>query len=580
MLKKQGIVIVDPLIPVDHTLIPSPPARPKNPIFEDEERSKTLAKLLKSKNPEDLQEANQLIQCMVKEDEVRMQRASKRAHTLEEVNNNVKLLQEMLLHYHKEDSSDGDKDLMRELFERCETKRLTLFKMAGETEDNDRSLGDILQASDNLSRVINWYRKVVEGEDINGEFELPDLCDGTESVSRGIPTLIDLGGFEAPSPTVDPVPIQAAPEQPQQPPQTLIPILPPPPLLPVQQHSGSAAHTNKALHPMNITSSSVSVCLLDEELLFLGLEDASRSESLDGTPSSKRDEFQVEKQELDFFAGRPLSSAHVTPLETQALLPAGGAIAVGSQASLSSYPPLLTAAPANPLACGGVVLGELDMLGAQILEEARGASGRSVSLPVDVSPVPASIPANPTNLLYSASAIPPLSSIAAPPGSPLFSSQGSPHRGPAVSLASVNVPLESIKPSSLLPVTAYDKSGFRILLHFAKECPPLRPDVLVVVVSMLNTAPLPIRNILLQAAVPKTMKVKLQPPSGTELALFNPIQPPAAITQVMLLANPQKERVRLRYKLSFSLGEETNSEVFSDTQDEDLEGSRKNRSLQ
>uniref|UniRef100_A0A8C5WHF5 Golgi associated, gamma adaptin ear containing, ARF binding protein 3 n=1 Tax=Leptobrachium leishanense TaxID=445787 RepID=A0A8C5WHF5_9ANUR len=470
MLKKQGIVIVDPLIPVDHTLIPSPPARPKNPIFEDEERSKTLAKLLKSKNPEDLQEANQLIQCMVKEDEVRMQRASKRAHTLEEVNNNVKLLQEMLLHYHKEDSSDGDKDLMRELFERCETKRLTLFKMAGETEDNDRSLGDILQASDNLSRVINWYRKVVEGEDINGEFELPDLCDGT------------------------------------------------------------------------------------------GLEDASRSESLDGTPSSKRDEFQVEKQELDFFAGRPLSSAHVTPLETQALLPAGGAIAVGSQASLSSYPPLLTAAPANPLACGGVVLGELDMLGAQILEEARGASGRSVSLPVDVSPVPASIPANPTNLLYSASAIPPLSSIAAPPGSPLFSSQGSPHRGPAVSLASVNVPLESIKPSSLLPVTAYDKSGFRILLHFAKECPPLRPDVLVVVVSMLNTAPLPIRNILLQAAVPKTMKVKLQPPSGTELALFNPIQPPAAITQVMLLANPQKERVRLRYKLSFSLGEETNSE--------------------
>lgn len=36
------------------------------------------------------------------------------------------------------------------------------------------------------------------------------------------------------------------------------------------------------------------------------------------------------------------------------------------------------------------------------------------------------------------------------------------------------------------------------------------------------------------------MKVKLQPPSGTELPAFNPIVHPSAITQVLLLANPQK----------------------------------------
>lgn len=38
----------------------------------------------------------------------------------------------------------------------------------------------------------------------------------------------------------------------------------------------------------------------------------------------------------------------------------------------------------------------------------------------------------------------------------------------------------------------------------------------------------------------QSMKVKLQPPSGTELSPFSPVQPPAAITQVMLLANPMK----------------------------------------
>lgn len=38
----------------------------------------------------------------------------------------------------------------------------------------------------------------------------------------------------------------------------------------------------------------------------------------------------------------------------------------------------------------------------------------------------------------------------------------------------------------------------------------------------------------------QTMRVKLQPPSGSELPGYNPILPPSAITQVMLIANPAK----------------------------------------
>lgn len=78
---------------------------------------------------------------------------------------------------------------------------------------------------------------------------------------------------------------------------------------------------------------------------------------------------------------------------------------------------------------------------------------------------------------------------------------------------------------------------------------------------MLNTAPLLVHSVVLQAAVPKSMKVKLQPPSGTELAPFNPILPPASITQIMLLANPTKDKVRLRYKLAFTLGDHLCNEV-------------------
>uniref|UniRef100_A0A4W5MKY1 Golgi associated, gamma adaptin ear containing, ARF binding protein 3a n=1 Tax=Hucho hucho TaxID=62062 RepID=A0A4W5MKY1_9TELE len=298
MLKKQGIVTVDPEVPLDKTLMLSPPSRPKNPVFENEEKSKRLAELLKSKKAEDLQEANRLIKNMVKEDEVRLQRASKRSSTLEEVNNSVKLLNEMLSHFSRDQSTDGDKELIKELYGDCDKLRGTVFKLATETEDNDSSLGDILQASDDLSRVINSYKRIVEGQTVNGEMEP------------------------------------------------------------------------------------------------LGLSTTTQCKNM-----------------------------------------------------------------------------------------------------------------------------------------------------------------------RLCPVTAYDKDGVRVLLHFATDCPPGRPDVLVMVVSMLNTAPLPVRNIVLQAAVPKSMKVRLQPPSGTDLVPFNPIFPPAAITQVMLLANPLMEKVRMRYKLTFTLGEQQCTET-------------------
>lgn len=111
--------------------------------------------------------------------------------------------------------------------------------------------------------------------------------------------------------------------------------------------------------------------------------------------------------------------------------------------------------------------------------------------------------------------------------------------------------------------------------------------------------------------LPQTMAVKLQPPSGTQLPAFNPILPPAAVTQILLLANPHKvnpeltlgcfcirrinirifeaadrvgslpvaarpcpcvsegpcvffqEKVQLQYSLAFTLGEQAHSESGS-----------------
>ncbi|XP_040893126.1 ADP-ribosylation factor-binding protein GGA3a isoform X2 [Toxotes jaculatrix] len=257
MLKSQGIVLVDPEISLDATLIPSHSPRPKNPVFDDEKKTKRLAELLKSKKPEDLQEANRLIKNMVKEDEVRTQKVTKQKSTLEAVNNSVKLLNEMLAHFSPEDSTDGDKELIRELYGDCDKLRQTVFQLATETEDNDSSLGDILQASDDLSHVINAYKKIVEGQTINGETEEAQqtrtpVKQGTGHTNQS-EILIDLVGLDVQSPS--------PPEQ--HPPSSSLSF-------PSDLLCGSAA-----TDPQSPTHSapSAALSLLDEELLSLGLNE-------------------------------------------------------------------------------------------------------------------------------------------------------------------------------------------------------------------------------------------------------------------------------------------------------------------
>nr|XP_029503772.1 ADP-ribosylation factor-binding protein GGA3-like isoform X1 [Oncorhynchus nerka] len=108
------------------------------------------------------------------------------------------------------------------------------------------------------------------------------------------------------------------------------------------------------------------------------------------------------------------------------------------------------------------------------------------------------------------------------------------------SLAEIHVPLESIKPSRLEPITVYDQNGVHVSLHFAKDPPPGHPNVAVVIVSTVNTSTLPVKDILFQAAVPKTMTVKLQSSSGNDLPSYNPLLPPAALSQILLLSNPHR----------------------------------------
>ncbi|NWS33680.1 GGA1 protein, partial [Polioptila caerulea] len=490
MLKKQGIVKCDPKLPDDAPL-PPPPPRPKNIIFDDEEKSKTLARLLRSSHPEDLRAANKLIKEMVQEDQKRMEKISKRVNAIEEVNNNVKLLTEMVTNYSKGETTESNEDLMKELYQRCERMRPMLFRLASDTEDNDEALAEILQANDNLTQVINLYKQLVRGEEINGETVASPLRGSTSA-------LLDLSGLELPA---------TCPSYPA------LPTLSGGSAVPVPEQAGS-------------------VSLLDDELMSLGLNDPA-PHPVQASDSSGWNSFQSsDSNELS-----------ITPVMAAA--------PVKADAGASSPKP-------SPSSSG---LDDLDLLGKTLLQQSLPPESQQVRWEKQQPPPRLTL----RDLQNRSSSGTTAHNPSAPPV--LQTSAAVPARPPAaalpqeISLANITVPLESIKPSSILPVTVYDQHGFRVLFHFAKDALPERPDVLVVVISMLSTAPQPIRNIVFQSAVPKIMKVKLQPPSGTELPAFNPIVHPSAITQVLLLANPQKEKVRLRYKLTFTMGEQTYNEI-------------------
>ncbi|KFP63715.1 ADP-ribosylation factor-binding protein GGA2, partial [Cariama cristata] len=161
MLKKQGIVKEDPKLPEDK-ILPPPSPRPQNSIFDtDEEKSKLLARLLKSNHAEDLQAANRLIKSMMKEEQEKSAKVSRRVNTIGEVSENVKRMDELLENYKREELSKSDQETLQTLFQRCEKLRPLLFRLASETVDDDEALAEILQANDKLTQALGRYRQIV-----------------------------------------------------------------------------------------------------------------------------------------------------------------------------------------------------------------------------------------------------------------------------------------------------------------------------------------------------------------------------------------------------------------------------------
>ncbi|XP_034394680.1 ADP-ribosylation factor-binding protein GGA1-like isoform X1 [Cyclopterus lumpus] len=563
MLKKQGIIKQDPELPPDQ-LLNLPPPRPKNAIFEDEEKSKMLSRLLNSSHPEDLKAANKLIKEMVQEDQKRAEKVSKRVNAIQEVKESVALLTQLLQDYDDTADNQSNAELLQDLYQRCEKMRPTLFRLASDTEDNDEALAEILQANDSLTQVINQYKQQVKGEIVNNTLNTQRITGGT--------ALLDLSGLDT---------------SPHSPPS--FPEFPTP------------------TDSLNAPSQEMGISLLDDELMSLGLSEGTHTSNPLSQPedSTAWDSFQVY---YHYSSGKQTQLIIIHLANTQNFIIHyhihASLLSIQLQynqdihtticphtfyfqssdsidADIPAAPSLLLspdpASHSQPLSSGSTpgnsALDELDLLGKTLMQQSLPPEDMQVKWDkqqckptlrdlqsksgcnITPNPIPTFAAEHPAPLLNSQP------SLAA---SLLDMSPTHTETPPVdVTLTDVFVPLESIKPSSLLPVTVFDGHSLRVLFHFARDSPPSRTDVLVVIISMLSSAPIPVDNINFQTTAPKSMAVKLQPPSGTELPAFNPIHPPAAVTQILLLANPNKEKVQLQYSLTFTMGQQEHSESGS-----------------
>jgi len=127
------------------------------------------------------------------------------------------------------------------------------------------------------------------------------------------------------------------------------------------------------------------------------------------------------------------------------------------------------------------------------------------------------------------------------------------------SLVGSPAPNRAFIPSNDLPsTTLFRKGDIEVKIVFESLAPELgqgsqsTTNVLECNILYLNHGIDPIHNINFLAAVPKTMKVKLRPPSTTTIPASAEFGSPSIVYQNMMIANPTRAFIRLKYKFMYT----------------------------
>ncbi|XP_043190488.1 ADP-ribosylation factor-binding protein GGA2-like isoform X2 [Amphibalanus amphitrite] len=600
LLQKQGLLDLHGL---DPHRAPTPPLpsteRPKNPIFEDSQKAALLKRLLQSTNPDDIQAANRLIKTMVKQDEERSERVSRRVTELETVHSNLRLLEEMMDNYSPETTSSEEMELMAELCTSCQQLRGKLDTLAAETDDQDSALAELVSASEQIGATIARHRELssrsapltllqLESPQEVRPPEAPDRGHSQDMLQKQLERL-GLSDAAASGPSSIPTALSV-----NQPPDLLGRATGPPPSVPttaapVPAPAGSGlaellgaldCPPASAPQPHPPPPGGVGVGMSHQTMLAQMLPPARTAAPTVPRPSQPpaRSPFD----DLDDLVRLSMSSSAPGATATAAsgsatadrLLSAPPGSPSTNRTAASAGSPRPSAVPTNhtpPQSPGRAAGAEpnghqpiTDLLGddVSLLSTLSGPSSHdSLLSETGLGGQMGSIGSQP----MSAGGHP-----ASAGGQPGSGRGQDPAAGDAASrppgLSEVTVRLEDITPGGAAPVPLFcEPNSLEISLHGPAGNRPRR-DVTVYIITTLNRTGRPVTQYTLQAVCDKSARVRLQAPSTTDLPAGSPFLPPPAASQVLLLARPEPQMsVHLRFMLSYSMDDDIITEMAETT---------------
>ncbi|XP_014252444.1 ADP-ribosylation factor-binding protein GGA3 [Cimex lectularius] len=502
MLKKQGVIQEEP--PPCQVLKEVSTPRQQASILQDKQSQQLLQKLLQSKNPQDLQAANKLIKSMVKEEERRVEEKWRDKLELEKVGNNCNLLNEMLDSYQVGVSSEQELELIKELYTSCQNLKIGLFKLATTTTD-PAFCTEVLTVNDELDEVFVKYNSLIVDQGPSRKVQTP------AKKQENIPSLLDL----TPSPTQEAI--------------STVPV-----------------------------DNFASLCLSSPAP---ACQTSQPSISLDAL----RDVFsEIVEKPAPLLNNQPMCTVtNFMPSMNDSLMYVQSAIQPNNAQVNDILPPKESVKSKG--------FEELDVLSEALLkqslanmkkpldEEVKENGERNGQSPLN------SYLADDMMLILGDNHINPSEPVKvetkAQTESEIIKGKTKEENGVVLQpLGDLKITLESIKHSSVPPFQVLDqKNGISVALYLAKDCPRADVSVFVVTTSSKNESPL--ENFLFQPVVPKCCRLRLLPPSSTTLPAYKPFLPPSAITQLMLIASPTKEPIKLKYVVSYTMDEETITEM-------------------
>ena len=104
-------------------------------------------------------------------------------------------------------------------------------------------------------------------------------------------------------------------------------------------------------------------------------------------------------------------------------------------------------------------------------------------------------------------------------------------------------PIAAASPSSIPAVTVHNENGLTVSLNFEHGPPSGGKATLTMRASAASDS---VTDFLFQSAVPKSMQIEMEPPSGTVVAAGS-----EGLVQVMRVSNPRGDALRMRVRLSY-----------------------------